>query len=267
MTHSAPRLPVLLLAVAAACGGDRGAPENGPPSDTSTTQAPAPVRPGDPGSDAASASADSTFAALRAAVCDTIDNSLDCARAVEARRLPATDRALRRGGALVLRLEAGDSLRLADRADGDPSAREYHSFQGHWEDRSYFLVQKQYYEGAEYLLVQDSTGAVTRLPSWPLLAPDGARFAVLSLDLVAGYGPNTLQIWSFDGGSPAREWETEPSQWGPREGRWTSPDTLRFTQYGYCDQLGGEGRGMCGRPAALHREGGSWHLRVGDELR
>jgi hypothetical protein len=267
MTRRVRRLSALILAVAAGCGGDESPRDTETPPDSTAAPAPGPDTPTGPDTAADTTAVDSTFAAIRAAACDTIDNSFDCARAIEARRLPGADRVWRAGDTLVLRLRGGDTLRLVDRASGDPAVREYHSFQERWADRGMFLIQKQYYEGSEYLLVDDGTGSVTRLPNWPIRAPDGDRFAVLSLDLVAGYGPNTLQVWTFDRGTPTREWETEPSQWGPREGHWASADTLRFTQHGYCDQLGGEGRGMCDRPAALFNEGGTWHLSEGDHGR
>jgi hypothetical protein len=268
MRHRARWTLLALLALAAACGGDADrtegdAPGSETPADSTPAAAPDPGAPTDPGTP--SSSDDSSFASIRAAVCDTLDNSFDCARAVEARQLPASERVARRGDTLLIALGGGDTLRLADRDTGRPASREYHSFQARWPDHGLVLVQKQYYEGSEFLLIAEGTGDVTRLPDWPILSPDGDRFAVLSLDLVAGYGPNTLQLWAFEDGEPKREWETEPSQWGPRDGRWLSPDTLRFVQHGFCDQLGREGRGMCDRPAELFREGDTWHLRVGDE--
>ncbi|MFW5951259.1 MAG: hypothetical protein ACOCVZ_04010 [Gemmatimonadota bacterium] len=201
------------------------------------------------------------YAELRAEICDTIRNSFECARAIERRQIEAAG-VVRRGDTLRLALAAGDTTRFVDEP-GEHSSVVYYSYQNHWPDAGYFLLQQQYYEGSEFVLVDDSTGTRTRLPDWPLRAPDGRRFAVLSLDLEAGYGPNTLQIWSVGQDGPRREWETEPSHWGPAEGRWVDSVTLHFTQRGYCEQLGLDGRGMCDRPARVYREGGAWHLERG----
>ena len=267
MTHRARRLPALLLALAAGCGGDDGPQGSTPPPRSASNPGPAADTGAGPEASADPTSGDSNLAALRAAVCDTIDSSLDCARAIEAHRLPDAAGVARSGDTLMLRLRTGDTVRLADRSSGEHPVRTYHSYQDHWAEPGLYVIRKQYYEGSEFLLVDDSTGTKTRLPAWPVRAPSGGRFAVFSLDLVAGYGPNTLQIWTIEDGTPTLTWESEPSQWGPVAGSWASGDTLRFTQYGYCDQLGREGRDMCERRAVLHHEGGTWHLAVGDELR
>ena len=259
----------ILLTAVLSCGGggesdrpdatradtvsDAARPEAaGEPTDTAARRA-----------DAGTARAAPSYRELRRQLCDTIPNSFDCARTIEDRRLPVAEGVERQGDTLLLSLSSGDTLRLADRSGGDHSARYYFSYQDRWPDRGYYLLQKQYYEGSAFLLVDDSTGSTTTLADWPLRTSDGRRFAVLSLDLVAGYGPNTLQIWDFEGGSPTRQWETEPSQWGPVDGSWVGSDTLRFVQHGFCGELGGSGRQMCDRPAVLIRSGGAWHLQTG----
>lgn len=249
--------PVLLLVlVGAACGdaGGRGVPADSIAADSGFAEV------GDttvPGGTVPDVSADLEVLS----VCDTLTNSFDCARAIEGRRLPGEGRAARRGDTLGLVLAGGDTLRLVDEV-GEHSDVVYYSYQGYWPGRGLFVVQRQYYEGADHLLIDDSTGERTVLPDRPLRAPGGARFAVLALDLAAGYGPNTLQVWGFEDGVPTLEWETRPEQWGPANGRWVTPDTLRLTQHGYCDQLGGTGRGMCERPAWVYRSGGEWHFEA-----
>jgi hypothetical protein len=247
---STPRLisPLLVGLAALACGdGGNGDADGTSPADTTAAAETAPAVPD--GSELL-------------AVCETIYNSLDCARAIEGGQLPDADRAARRQDTLLLALVGGDTIRLVDRSGGHPDVV-YHSYQDHWTDAGYFHVQRQFYEGAEHVLIDDSTGHDTPVPARPIRSPDGRRFAVLSLDLVAGYGPNTLQIWSLDGEVPEREWETRPDQWGPSEGRWADAETLEFVQHGYCEELGGSSREMCDRRATLRRSGGDWHLDVG----
>ena len=199
------------------------------------------------------------------AICDTINNSFRCARAVERRMLPGADRATRQGDTLFLALETADTVTLVDDSV-EAGEVTYYSYQDHWRGDAggagWFVVQKQYYEGSEYLVINDSTGERTTIPNRPLLAPDRERFAVLSLDLEAGYGPNVLQVWSLGGDGPERVWQTEPDAWGPADGDWADATTLRFTQHGYCDRMGMSGQGMCERPATLTRAGGDWNLDV-----
>jgi hypothetical protein len=243
---------LLVLMTGAACDGEAGR------RDVATDSVPADSTPS-----ADSAAVEPAFADRSVlAVCDTLTNSFDCARSIEDRLLPDTDRAARHGDTLALVLAAGDTLRLVDES-GDHSDVVYYSYQGHWPPAGQFLVQRQYYEGAEHVMVDDSTGDQTVIPDRPLLSPDSRRFAVLSLDLVAGYGPNTLQLWRLEDGVPTMEWETSPSQWGPTDGAWESDTALHFTQHGYCSELGGKGRDMCDRAARLYRSGGTWHLETG----
>lgn len=194
------------------------------------------------------------------AVCDTLSNSFECARAIEERQLPRAAGVSRRVDTLRLALAGGDTARFVD--EGEEADVTRYSYQDRWPDPGYFLLHVQYYEGSAYLLIDDSTGGRTRLPDWPLLSPDRRRLAVLSLDLEAGYVPNTLQVWALEEGRPELEWGTEPDRWGPVDGEWIDPTTLRFTQRGWCDEPGVESeRGLwCDRPARLVREEGSWRL-------
>jgi hypothetical protein len=265
MTTLRAILFALVLGTIAGCadaGSESGDVTGGSSAEDTAASAAGPAADPTEDSGASARSDDPDPDALRAAVCDTVRSSFDCARAIEARQLDGAEPVRRHGDTLRLVLAGGDTVRFVDRPGHDAQVV-YHSYQGRWTDAGLLLVQRQFYEGSEFLLVDDSTGARTRIPDWPVRSPDGRHFAVLSLDLVAGYGPNTLQVWSLEDGAPRRVWETEPSQWGPREGRWQDPETLGFVQHGYCGEIGGEGRRMCDRPATLTRSGGSWHLETG----
>lgn len=203
------------------------------------------------------------YPTLRASVCDTINNSLRCARAIERTQLPEAPGAERRGDTLRLTVETGEPIQLVDREGSDSDVVLY-SYQTQWPDPGLVLVQVQYYEGSEYLLVDTRTGERTRLPDWPLRAPDGQRFAVLSFDLEAGYGPNTLQIWEIGADGPALAWSVEPDDWGPAEGRWDNASTLRFVRRGYCPDPEGPGRNMCEAPARVTLTAGEWRLETDD---
>lgn len=252
---SPPALAVaLVLPLTLGCGAAEGG---------TRAEAPAPAdedAPPEPGM---------SYPELRATICDTILNSFRCARAIEARQRPRSEAVTRSGDTLRLALAHEDTVGLVDRT-GDHSDVVLYSYQEHWPDVGLYLVQVQYYEGSAFQLVNDRTGATTWLPDWPLRSPDGARFAVLSLDLEAGYGPNTLQIWRLEDGQPLLLWEIAPDAWGPKDGEWAGPETLRLTQWGYCERMGlappveerGPGGGYCERPARVTRVGGEWRLET-----
>lgn len=83
-------------------------------------------------------------------------------------------------------------------------------------------------EGWSALLIPSSEQATLRLPGLPLFSPDGQYFAVLSLDIDAGYKPNTVQIWQRRNGRFEKSYELAdfPEDGGPLHIRWTSPDSL-----------------------------------------
>lgn len=255
-----PAILLLPLLAVLACGEPEGGaargPDDGPGHAASDATAAAP----DPASRPAAPAAALPPAADPGAICDTIDNSFRCARAIEAARLPHTPRAARRDGILLLTLSGGDTLRLVDRP-GEGNGVVYYSYQDHWRGSGWFVVQEQHYEGSAYLLIDQRTGERTDVPARPLLAPGGARFAVLSFDLEAGYAPNTLQIWSLGEGRPVLEWEIEPETWGPTDGRWTDAETLTFTRR--CGAGPAEGVECDGR-ATLRRTVAGWILTTED---
>lgn len=194
------------------------------------------------------------------AVCDTIDNSFRCARAIEAVQLPRADGVVRRGDTLRLALAAGDTMRLVDRpVEGGDAV--YFSYQYRWPEAGWLVVQEQHYEGSEFLLIHDETGDRVRVPARPLLAPGGERFAVLSFDLEAGYAPNTLQIWRLDDDRATLEWSIQPDAWGPVAGRWMGPETLMFTRR--CAPAAEEGAPDCEAVATLRRGETAWTFDPG----
>lgn len=249
--RSAVLLPSLLLALAAC--GDAPPSQDAPPDgrDAGIGAEPTQDSPAMTGESARPVSPDPQV------LCDTIRNTLRCARAVEEAALQETDRVRRQGDTLLVRL-SDDTLRLIDRP-GEGSDVIHFSFQAHWPDRGFYLIHQQYYEGSAHLLVNDATGQRTTIPDRPLRGPDGQRFAVLSFDLEAGYNPNTLQIWRFDGDAPAMEWETNPDTWGPVDGRWLGPRSLEFTRA--CPPGGREGT-ECGGRAVVSSTGEDWVLEV-----
>jgi hypothetical protein len=79
----------------------------------------------------------------------------------------------------------------------------------------YHLVERTYYEGRDYLLINSSTGHRTALPDMPVISPGGRRILVASMDYEAGYQPNLLQVWRVTRDSLVREWELETGEYGP----------------------------------------------------
>jgi hypothetical protein len=93
-------------------------------------------------------------------------------------------------------------------------------------------VEVTRYEGSEFLLVDAKTTNQTHLIGRPVLAPDGTRLAAASLDLVAGYNANGVQIWELLEQGPVLAWEVSGGMsWGASELRWMDDSTLDFTMH------------------------------------
>jgi hypothetical protein len=75
----------------------------------------------------------------------------------------------------------------------------------------FYLVRARYDAGSDYRLVDDATGAPTKIPAEPHFSPDGARLVtVIATD---AYDHAGIEIWSTGAGEPAREWKYEPSEY------------------------------------------------------
>ena len=76
------------------------------------------------------------------------------------------------------------------------------------------------------------TGNQTDVYSAPVVSPSGQRFATAGLDLVAGYGPNGVQVWAVTPHGPRLEWTLSGGEsWGADGVFWLSDDALEFTRH------------------------------------
>jgi hypothetical protein len=189
-------------------------------------------------------------------VCRDIENTHECAAAVEARVLPALGAyAVRRGDTLLLRLAGEDSVVLVSAGADDIDEPAYHLV-GMLET-GHYIVHGQRYEGDFYLLVDRGSGEEHAIWARPLPSPAGDRILAASADYVAGYNPNGFQIWRAANRRLALEWSFEPLEWGPVDAAWIDNETIRFVREGWC----ADGPGFCRTPALLERDGARWAVR------
>lgn len=138
-----------------------------------------------------------------------------CNQLIEARQLEHYSRFVRRlGESLILRLTTGDSLVLSNnRVNGEGCV--VYSFRLHFREIGYFLIQRAFYEGWDYLMISDKTGKEVAIDGLPVLSPDMSRFVTTVTDLIAGYRPNRVQIWNFTVSGIISEWSSDS---GPNSG-------------------------------------------------
>jgi hypothetical protein len=201
--------PPLLLLLSVACGTPTALPHPGP--------APAATPPDM--QDTETCSAEYT-AALR------------CQSRIEARRMAATrGLAARSRDTLLIRGTGGDTLRLVNVTSAPDRTIDYR-YDRYLSDIGSHLVKLSYYEGGSWILVDARTTGQTQLIGPPVVSPRRTRFAAASLDLLAGYNPNGVQVWRLGEEAPRLEWGIDGgNQWGAAALKWVSEDALDFTRY------------------------------------
>jgi hypothetical protein len=166
-----------------------------------------------------------------AALCANIDNSYECAQAIERHQLKKSDlarQATRNGKTLRLQLSDGKSVAVTDSQPGDETSIVKYSFRDHLHAVGYYLLHRQYYEGEDYVMVHDRTGQTFPLPGVPVISPDKARLVTALAGLSGGYGPNTVQVWRFGPAGLTREFATEPKEWEATGATWSNNSTIRL---------------------------------------
>jgi len=168
----------------------------------------------------------STFTAL----CADIDNSYECAQAIERHQLRESanaGRVARRGGALHVQLQDGRSVTVADTSPDEESAAKY-SFREYLSEIGYFLLHRQLYEGEEYVMLHHRTGQMFAVPNVPVISPDGARVVTTFPGLSGGYSPNAVQIWLLAPDGLVEEYAIHPRDWEPTGATWVDGSTIRL---------------------------------------
>ena len=98
--------------------------------------------------------------------------------------------------------------------------------------RSHVLHILQYEGSGAYLIVDDSTGDSTIVFSKPIASPDGKRFVLTSLDLIAGHNANMIEVRRVVGRKPEKEFsydtDTSDEPWGPSDAVWRDSATMDF---------------------------------------
>ena len=129
----------------------------------------------------------------------------------------------------------------------------------------YLILARHYLEDSGYSLLHLATGAVRTLPGYPLFSPDGRYVVVAERDLMAGYVPNTLQIYRVTG-SFTLVYDARPTGWGPDNVSWLNATTVIFEKTTVPDTYFSDDEALRGRyrkePATLQKIGAKWVLTL-----
>lgn len=185
-------------------------------------------------------------------------NSHECAEEIERYQLrrPENARRVTRSGArLRLRLADGRWLSVEDDTPDDEVLSVVHHFREYLPEIGYFVLHRQFYEGHDYLLVEDSTGRRYELHAVPVVSPDGRRLVTASDGFTGGYVPNVVKIWRLRDGHIELEQAIAPRGWGPSHPEWIDDRTIRLRK----NHLP-VGEGPPPWESVWLRRNGEWHL-------
>ena len=99
------------------------------------------------------------------------------------------------------------------------------------------IVDVHGYEAGSVELIADDTGASIGVVGYPILSPDGLRFADDAADEETCEGTTALEVWRLVVGAPVREFTVAPFDctrsvgWWPADVTWRSSDTVSFTRH------------------------------------
>lgn len=164
--------------------------------------------------------------------CATRPDWQPCADSVEQRAIELSGGRVRRlAGVLRIEGTGGAVLDLANDTTTAASTVVYR-YLGFLPELSSHLVDIGFYEGGSYGLVSAETTDQTFVQGIPVVSPGGTRFVTASVDLEAGYGPNSLQVWRIFPYGPRLEWGLDGGDgWGASDPAWTGEDELEFTMH------------------------------------
>jgi len=142
---------------------------------------------------------------------DCAANALCAARAAEPPLiLAAKDLAERKGDDLLLKPSGAPPITFTDHKaacdNGDADHCDGFAFMGAFAKPRAMVVQQFFYEGSNFIFVDEASGKRIRLAAMPVFSPDGQRFLVAPYDLENDIGPNNLEIWRRDGDGAVLEW-------------------------------------------------------------
>lgn len=169
-------------------------------------------------------------------ICSGIDNSYNCAKAVEADRFRKGIAGVSRNGRdLVIKVGASQATVFQDVGRGESTRGARYSYVDYFPSIRSHVVYVQYYEGGDFLLVDKDSGRKVPIWSIPIPSPDSSRF--MTATAAIAYGSNGLQVWRMTPEGPVLEWSHEATGWGPGAVQWLDGSTIAVSTDGLADEV------------------------------
>jgi hypothetical protein len=170
-----------------------------------------------------------------------------------------SEKVTRNNGDLELNVTAGPPVILHNITVND-TGNKVHWFITYYHQTGYFLVQVRGWEGFHYLMISGATGDIIPLIGVPIISRDTKRFVVTSLDLDAGYRPNRIAIFHFNGDGVKLEWSKDYTVSGPSDAAWISDTLITYSENSSPDG----GQTLSKERVTVKLENGEWRIVTGD---
>lgn len=172
---------------------------------------------------------------LQAAKAENDRDSYGDIKLIESNAIAQQDAAAeRQGDRLILRLASGVTKAYIDSAPCNEALQQMDCFTyhllAHASSRHVYVLMKLYYEGADWIVVDDHSGDATVLRSFPNLSPTGEHILLTIVnDEELGFG---LQVWRRQGHGYVLDWSRDDNTLGAYVSykllAWPSEDTIEL---------------------------------------
>jgi hypothetical protein len=156
-----------------------------------------------------------------------INNSNEVYKLVEKKQLKVYAEYVKRSGKdLILSLANGKKkIYTTKNIEGDAGV--WYTFIEYMKEYGYYLIARSYYEGGDYIMINEKTGKETAINSLPIVSPDKSRFAIATMGGEAGYIPDEIQVYRFSDTDIIVEYKCDKMDWGPSDIQWIGNNKLK----------------------------------------
>lgn len=164
-------------------------------------------------------------------ICDGIQNSLECYKAVETKVIMDGAPASRNGNTLTVKLSKDKTLQFIDNPSEDDKA-EFYNYIDYQVDSGVHLIQLSKYESGHLLGIHDQSGQMIQLLDYPEFSPDGFRFATAFFCPNSNYCENGIQIYKIQSEGFREEYSFKSSTWNGSDPIWLDGQRISLFFYG-----------------------------------
>lgn len=170
-------------------------------------------------------------------ICEGIQNSLECFKAVETKVLQDGVPARRDGNILSIVVQKNKMIEFKDHpSQGENS--EYFNYIDYQVEPKIHIIQYSKYEGGHLLGVHSPTGQIIRLLDYPEISPNGKKLAAALFCPDSNYCENGLQIYKISKKGIQEEFSLKSSNWTGSDPVWIDEDSISlfFYENGYIQE-------------------------------